>query len=77
MPTGLRQSLTTAGMLAGSAIAALTFSLTGSNYELTFAAAMVPPALALAWMTANFKEELFGKAHATSRCEARGTGVRV
>lgn len=42
---GLRQSLATFGMLAGSTIASATFFLTGSSYELTFAAAMVRPFL--------------------------------
>jgi len=57
---GLRQSLATAGMLLGSTIAALTFACTGHNYILTFAVAMVPPALALMWMVKNFRQELFG-----------------
>ncbi|KAG1657019.1 hypothetical protein FOA52_012045 [Chlamydomonas sp. UWO 241] len=57
---GLRQSLATAGMLAGSTIAAVSFYVTGCNYEMTFALAMVPPALALAWMVKNFSGELFG-----------------
>ncbi|GLC74863.1 hypothetical protein PLESTF_001565600 [Pleodorina starrii] len=57
---GLRQSLATAGMLIGSTIASLTFAATGNNYILTFAVASVPPLLALLWLMANFREELFG-----------------
>ena len=55
-------------MLAGSTIAAATFYLTGSSYELTFAVAIVPPALALAWMVHNFKDEVFGPVHGESEC---------
>ena len=62
------QSLATFGMLAGSTIAAATFYLTGSNYELTFAVAIVPPALALAWMVHNFRDEVFGPVHGESEC---------
>ncbi|GFR51626.1 hypothetical protein Agub_g14053, partial [Astrephomene gubernaculifera] len=57
---GLRQSLATAGMLIGSTVASLTFAATGNNYVLTFAVAALPPALALAWLCANFRDELFG-----------------
>lgn len=57
---GLRQSLATAGMLVGSTVASLTFAATGQNYVLTFAVAAVPPAVALAWLAANFRDELFG-----------------
>eukprot|EP00955_Chlamydomonas_euryale_P009839 105604-Chlamydomonas_euryale.AAC.2 len=46
---------------AGSTIASLSFALTGSNYQATFALAMVPPALALVWMVTNFRGELFGE----------------
>eukprot|EP00798_Chlamydomonas_sp_ICE-L_P027969 gene27969-8851_t len=58
---GLRQSLATAGMLIGSTIAAVTFTLTGQNYIATFAVAMIPPLLALIWMLQNFGDEVFGK----------------
>jgi MFS family permease len=58
---GLRQSLATAGALAGSGVASLTFWLTGQSFEATFTVAMVPPFLALIWIVSNFREELFGK----------------
>ncbi|KAG2487499.1 hypothetical protein HYH03_013918 [Edaphochlamys debaryana] len=58
---GLRQSLATAGMLIGSTIASLTFAITGNNYILTFAVSSVPPLLALLWLSANFREEIWGK----------------
>ncbi|GAX82287.1 hypothetical protein CEUSTIGMA_g9716.t1 [Chlamydomonas eustigma] len=69
---GLRQSLATAGMLVGSSIAALTFTLTGSSYEYTFAAAMFPPALALLWMISNFKAEIFGSSNDKSDALSSG-----
>ena len=62
-------------MLAGSTIAAATFYLTGSNYELTFAVAIVPPALALAWMVHNFRDEVFGPVHGESECGLQGGGA--
>ncbi|GIL69179.1 hypothetical protein Vretimale_12677 [Volvox reticuliferus] len=63
---GLRQSLATAGMLIGSTIASLTFAATGNNYILTFTVAAIPPALALLWLVANFREELFGASKETA-----------
>ena len=50
-------------MLAGSTIAAVTFAATAQSYELTFAVAVIPPALALLWMVRNFKDEVFGAPH--------------
>ncbi|GLI66744.1 hypothetical protein VaNZ11_010693 [Volvox africanus] len=63
---GLRQSLATAGMLIGSTIASLTFAATGNNYILTFTVAAIPPALALLWLVANFRDELFGASKETA-----------
>ncbi|GIL60946.1 hypothetical protein Vafri_15748 [Volvox africanus] len=63
---GLRQSLATAGMLIGSTIASLTFAATGNNYILTFTVAAIPPALALLWLVANFRDELFGASRETA-----------
>lgn len=56
---GLRQSLATAGALIGSGIAAAVFTWTGQNYIATFTAATIPPAIAMIWLTARFRSEIF------------------
>ena len=48
----------TVGSLAGSAIASMIFFLSGQSYITTFAAASVPPCLALAWLTVAFRKDL-------------------
>lgn len=48
-------------MLIGSSIAAAVFAATGQNFIMTFTAATIPTAIALAWMLSNFREELFGQ----------------
>jgi len=58
---GLRQSLATAGALIGSTVSTLVFIGTGHNYIATFAAASVPPLFALAWLVAQFKDDLLGR----------------
>ena len=55
---GMRFSLATIGALIGSSLAAAVFALTGQNYILTFAAASVPPAIALLWVFSNFQDDL-------------------
>lgn len=42
--------MATAGALLGSTGAASIFALSGQNFILTFAAASVPPAVALLWL---------------------------
>ena len=64
-------------MLAGSTIASATFFLSGSNFELTFAVAMIPPALALAWMTYHFGDELWGHRKGTSEAHLRSSSKRI
>jgi hypothetical protein len=55
---GMRQSFVTVGSLAGSAVASAVFFLSGASYVTTFAAAIVPPCLALVWLTFAFRGEL-------------------
>lgn len=55
---GVRQSLATVGSLLGSGIASAVFILSGQSYVTTFAAAAVPPVLALTWLFFTFKGEL-------------------
>jgi hypothetical protein len=50
VPAGLRQSLATAGALLGSSVSGLVFLATGQSYEATFVAAIIPPAVAAAWL---------------------------
>lgn len=59
-------------MLGGSTIAALTFAVTKQNYELTFAIAIIPPALALVWMVRNFGDEVFGSPQRNQNTAAAG-----
>lgn len=47
---GIRQSMATAGALIGSSAAASIFAVTGQNYILTFAAAAIPPGIAILWL---------------------------
>lgn len=58
MLAGVRQSLATVGALAGSAVASVVFLASGQSYVVTFAAASVPPTLALAWLLFTFRDEL-------------------
>ena len=55
---GMRQSFVTVGSLAGSAVASAVFFLSGASYITTFAVAIIPPCLALAWLTFAFRGEL-------------------
>ena len=55
---GVRQSLATVGSLVGSGIASAVFILSGQSYVTTFAAAAVPPVLALAWLWYTFRNDL-------------------
>lgn len=48
---GLRQSLATAGALIGSTVASAVFISTGKSYVATFTAAIIPPAIALLWLS--------------------------
>ena len=59
---GVRQSLATVGSLVGSGVASAVFLASGQSYVATFAAAAVPPLLALAWLCFTFRAELFGDA---------------
>ena len=63
-------------MLGGSTIAALTFAVTKQNYELTFAIAIIPPALALVWMVRNFGDEVFGSPQRNQSTAAAGLFFR-
>lgn len=54
----MRQSFVTVGSLAGSAVASMIFYLSGQSYVATFAAAAVPPCLALVWLAVAFRKEL-------------------
>lgn len=54
----MRQSFVTVGSLAGSAVASMIFYLSGQSYVATFAAASVPPCLALVWLAVAFRKEL-------------------
>ncbi|WIA21013.1 hypothetical protein OEZ85_005346 [Tetradesmus obliquus] len=60
---GLRQSLATAGALLGSSVAGLVFIGTGQSYEATFVAAVIPPAVAAAWLMTQFRDELSCRLH--------------
>lgn len=53
----MRQSFVTIGSLAGSAVASAVFFLSGASYITTFAVAIIPPCLALAWLTFAFRGE--------------------
>ena len=55
---GVRQSLATVGSLVGSGIASAVFILSGQSYVTTFAAAAVPPVLALSWLWYTFRNDL-------------------
>jgi hypothetical protein len=61
---GMRQSFVTVGSLAGSAVASAVFFLSGASYITTFAAAIIPPCLALVWLTFAFRGELSAEAAA-------------
>lgn len=50
LTAGVRQSMATGGALIGSTGAAAVFAFSGQNYILTFAAASIPPAVALLWL---------------------------
>lgn len=58
VPAGMRQSFVTVGSLGGSAVASMIFYLSGQSYVATFAAASVPPCLALVWLAVAFRKEL-------------------
>lgn len=45
----------------GSGVASAIFLASGQSYVATFAAAAVPPVLALAWLCFTFRAELFGE----------------
>lgn len=62
----MRQSFVTIGSLAGSAVASLIFFLSGQSYVATFAAASVPPCLALVWLAVAFRKELGPALNATA-----------
>ncbi|WIA41298.1 hypothetical protein OEZ86_004901 [Tetradesmus obliquus] len=72
---GLRQSLATAGALLGSSVAGLVFIATGQSYEATFVAAVIPPAVAAAWLMTQFRDELSCRLHQgrTSTDSSAGT----
>lgn len=55
----------TVGSLAGSAIASMIFFVSGQSYITTFAAASVPPCLALAWLAIAFRNDM-GPAQAST-----------
>jgi hypothetical protein len=55
---GLRQSFVTVGSLLGSAVASAVFVLSGASYTTTFAAAAIPPCLALVWLAFAFRGDL-------------------
>jgi hypothetical protein len=66
---GVRQSLSTVGSLVGSAVASAVFIASGHSYVVTFAAAAVPPVLALTWLAYTFRDE-FGSTPATDDARA-------
>jgi hypothetical protein len=46
------------GALLGSAVASITFMVSGQSYVTTFAAAAIPPFLAFLWLTLTFQGDL-------------------
>lgn len=59
---GFRQSVGTAGVLIGASAASAVFTLSGHNYVMTFAAAIIPTGCALIWLLKNFRKDLIAKA---------------
>jgi hypothetical protein len=49
------------GSLIGSGVASAVFVLSGQSFVTTFAAAAVPPVLALAWLVITFRSDLRSK----------------
>lgn len=68
---GLRQSLATAGALIGSSVASAVFISTGKSYVTTFTVAIIPPAIALVWLTGVSHASVMHAPHAPAPSPSR------